>query len=436
MFRHILVTVLLLQPAAAFANFLTGLQAYENKDFATAQYEFSALLPIANEQAAFNLAAMAFNGEGQAADKVKALAYFELAAALGHPQAAAMIKKIKPALSDTDVAVAATMQAKLMQSVVIHQAEPESMNTELEAIKRVEPKYPVEAARNGQFGYVTVRYVVDEQGAVIAVDTLDSFPKDVFERSAMTAVKRWKYQPTGNKQLGSVKITFSIGPLQQKNLENWLDKHQVWAYAAAGSPQHQEALGSILHLVDNNSGVTVTKDDKAAFTAASLPESLFAKYRNFQNRSIENFSGYAKVAVNDEGIVTEILEAKNQKTHSAESLLLNKPLPNIKEAGVYSLITQLDKKVWINKVVAVNPLYQYEYWWKAAAKNGDLRAQRFLAATDKQWEDYLLSKDDPQVQTWVGARMLLDGDTTTGRALLAKAQQQNYQLALELKDNL
>lgn len=436
MLRKILVTALLLQPAAAFANFLTGLQAYENKDYATAQYEFSALLPIANEQAAFNLAAMAFNGEGQVADKVKALAYFELAATLGHPQAADMIKKIKPALSATDVAVAATMQAKLTQSVVIHEGEPESTNTELEAIKRVEPKYPVEAARKSQFGYVTVRYVVDEQGAVIAVDALDSFPENVFERSAMTAVKRWKYQPTGKKQLGSVKITFSIGPLQQKSLENWLDKHQVWAYAAAGSPQHQEALGSILHLVDNNSGVTLAKDDKAPFTAESLPESLFAKNRNIQNRSIEHFSGYAKVAVNDEGIVTEILEAKNQQTHSAESLLLNKPLPNIKEAGVYSLITQLDKKVWINKVVAVNPLYQYQYWWKTAAKNGDLRAQRFLAATDKQWEDYLLAKDDPQVQTWVGARMLLDGDTTNGKALLAKAREQNYALAQELTDTL
>ena len=436
MLRKILFTAFVLHHTAACANFLTGLQAYEKKDYAAAQYEFSALLPLANEQAAFNLAAMAVNGEGQAVDNVKALAYFELAATLGHENALTQVNKLKPKLTAEESAAATTLLAKLTQSVVIQESSPESNHPELEVLKRVAPEYPADAARKGQFGYVTIRYVVDEQGAVIAVDTLDSFPENVFERAAMKAVKRWTYQPTGKKQIGSVKLTFSIGPLQQKAMEKWLEKHQVWAYAAAGSPQHQEALGSILHLIDNNAGVDLAKDEQAPFTAASLPKSLFAKYRHFRSRPIEHFSGYAKVVVNDEGVVTEILAAKNQKTHSAEALLLNKPLSNVKEAGVYSLITQHDKKVWINKVVAINPLYQYEYWWKTAAKNGDLRAQRFLAATDKQWEDYLLSKDDPQVQTWVGARMLLDGDTANGQALLAKARQQNYPLALELSDTL
>ena len=436
MLRKLLFTALLLQPPAAFANFLTGLLAYEKKDYATAQYEFSALIPIANEQAAFNLAAMAFNGEGQAADQAKALAYFELATTLGHPDAPAMVAKIKSTLDAEQTATAAELLAKLQQSVMISEVEPEEAPTELDATKRVAPKYPVDAARKGQFGYVTIRYIVDEQGSVIAVDTLDSFPENVFERSAMNAVKRWTYQPTGKKQIGSVKMTFSIGPLQQKALEKWLDKHQVWEYAAAGSPPHQETLGSLLHLVNNNSGVHLETDDKAIFNAKALPENLFSKFPHFRSQPIANFSGYAKVAVNDEGIVTQILEAKHQHSGTTAQVLLNKPLSNVKKAGIYSLSTQLDKKVSISQVVPVNPLYQYEYWWKTAAKNGDLRAQRFLAATSKQWEDYLLSKDDPQVQTWVGARMLLDGDAKSGKALLAKAQQQNYPLALELKDTL
>ena len=434
MLRKILFTALALQHAAASANFQTGLMAYENKDFSTAQYEFSALLPIANEQAAFNLAAMAFNGEGQATNKVKALAYFELAASLGHPDAPSMIKKIKPALSVADAAAATALLTKLTQSIVIHESAPEYKSPELEAMKRVSPEYPVEAARKGQFGYVTIRYMVNEQGEVIAVDALDSFPEKVFERSALNAVKRWKYQPTGKKQIGSVKMNFSIGPLKQQALEKWLDKHQLWAYAAAGSPQHQEALGSILHLIHNNSGVELAKDEQATFTTEALPKVLFSPLGHHRTHRIENFSGYAKVAVNDEGVVTQILEAKNQQAQSAEAILLHKPLGNVTEKGIYSLTTQLDKKVLISKVVGVNPLYQHEYWWKTAAKNGDLRAQRFLAATEKQWEDYLLSKDDPQVQTWVGARMLLDGDSVTGKALLTKAQQQNYPLALDLKD--
>jgi TonB family protein len=436
MLRKLLFTALVLHHAAASANFLTGLQAYENKDYATAQYEFSALLPLANAQAAFNLAAMAINGEGQAVDKVKALAYFELAASLGHEDALTQVNKIKPKLSAEQSAAATNLLAKLNQSILIRDIEPEETKAELEAITRIAPEYPKDAARNGQFGYVTIRYVVDEQGAVIAVDTLDSFPENVFERSAMKAVKRWRYQPTGKKQLGAVKMTFSMGQLQQKTLEKWLEKHQVWAYAAAGSPQHQEALGSLLHLIDNNSGLVLEKDANASFSAKGLPAELFGKGIHLRDRPIEDFSGYAKVVVDDDGIVTRILEAKDQQKHSAEAVLLNKPLKNIKEAGVYSLVTQLDNKVAIHKVLAVNPLYQYQYWWKAAAKNGDLRAQRFLAAYSKEWESYLLSKDDPQVQTWVGARMLLDGDTENGKALLAKALDQNYPLAQELEDTL
>jgi len=437
MLRKILFAALLLQPPAAFANFLTGLQAYENKDYATAQYEFSALLPLANEQAAFNLAAMAFNGEGQAEDKAKALAYFELAAALGHPDTAAMVNKIKPKLNAEQVKTAARLLAKLQQSVVISDVEPETENKpDLQAIERVSPKYPQNAARKGLFGYVNIRYVVDEQGGVIAVDTLDSFPENVFEKEAMAAVKQWRYQPTGKKQLGSVKMTFSMGPLQQKSLEKWLKKYQMWAYATAGSPQHQEALGSLLHLVQNNAYVGLENDEQAAFDANKLPAALFSKKSNIPNTTIEHFDGYAKVEVNDEGIVTKIVEAKYQRSKSAEEILLNKPLPNSLKAGVYSLSKQIDDKVSIHQYVRANPLYQYEYWWKTAAKNGDLRAQRFLAATSTQWEDYLLSKDDPQVQTWVGARMFLDGDTANGKALLAKAQRQNYPLALELKGTL
>ena len=260
MLRKILFTALVLHHTSAAANFLIGLQAYEKKDYATAQYEFSALLPIANEQAAFNLAAMAFNGEGQQANKVQALAYFELAATLGHPDASGMINKIKPTLSAVDVAAATSMLAKLSQSIVIHEAEPEDKEQELEAIKRVPPVYPTEAARKSQFGYVTIRYVVDEQGTVIAVDALDSFPEKVFERAALNAVKRWKYQPTGKKQLGSVKITFSIGPLRQQYLEKWLEKHQMWAYAAAGSPQHQEALERVSEQCFDSLGIRIFSD--------------------------------------------------------------------------------------------------------------------------------------------------------------------------------
>jgi TonB family protein len=436
MFRKILLTALVLQHSVACADFLTALQAYEKKDYATAQFEFSALLPLANEQAAFNLAAMAFNGEGQAVDKIKALAYFEFAASFGHQQAPEQALRIKQSLTTADVTKASELLAQLTKSVVIHDSQPEIEKSELEAIKRVAPEYPSTAASRGLFGYVTIRYVVNEKGNVIAVDALDSFPEHVFERSAMNAVKKWQYKPTGKKQLGTVKMTYSMGTLDKRSMERWLDQYQVWPYAVAGSPQHQEALGSFLHLMHNNAGINLEVDENASFDPKKLPSELFAKRTYHRPQEIEHFSGFAQVTVNKDGIVTKILQAKDQKSHSADEILLNKPLANIRKAGTYNLVSQTDNKVSIIPVVRVNPLYRYQYWWTTAAKNGDLRAQRFLASMDKQWENYLLDKNDPQTQTWAAARMLLEGDTELGKALLAKAQQQNYPLAQELKDSL
>ncbi|MBU2428680.1 MAG: hypothetical protein KKA56_17540, partial [Gammaproteobacteria bacterium] len=157
MFRKILLTALVLQHSVACADFLTALQAYEKKDYATAQFEFSALLPLANEQAAFNLAAMAFNGEGQAVDKIKALAYFEFAASFGHQQALEQALQIKQKLTTADFTKASELLAQLTKSVVIHDSQPEIEKSELEAIKRVAPEYPSTAASRGLFGYVTIR---------------------------------------------------------------------------------------------------------------------------------------------------------------------------------------------------------------------------------------------------------------------------------------
>ncbi len=41
---------------------LQALQAYQQQDFATADSKFTELLPLGNEVASFNLAAMALNG--------------------------------------------------------------------------------------------------------------------------------------------------------------------------------------------------------------------------------------------------------------------------------------------------------------------------------------------------------------------------------------
>ncbi|WP_337878660.1 energy transducer TonB [Rheinheimera sp.] len=60
---------------------------------------------------------------------------------------------------------------------------------------RIEPKYPVQAARDGIQGWVKLSYSIDSAGQVTNVQVLEAEPKRVFEREAIRALQQWKYQP-------------------------------------------------------------------------------------------------------------------------------------------------------------------------------------------------------------------------------------------------
>jgi len=66
---------------------------------------------------------------------------------------------------------------------------------ELTPLVRALPQYPPEAARRRIEGYVILRFTVTETGAVADPEIVRSDPRGVFERAAIRAVLRWKYQP-------------------------------------------------------------------------------------------------------------------------------------------------------------------------------------------------------------------------------------------------
>lgn len=78
----------------------------------------------------------------------------------------------------------------------------------LKPVKRVEPQYPPEAARNGTTGFVEVEFEVDPAGKVSKVSVLSAKPTRTFESSAVRAVKQWQFAPGGGK--GKVRLDFSL----------------------------------------------------------------------------------------------------------------------------------------------------------------------------------------------------------------------------------
>ena len=70
-----------------------------------------------------------------------------------------------------------------------------SVARELTPLVRIPPEYPASALMRGIQGQVVLRFTVTETGAVADPEVLRSDPPGIFDRAAIRAVLRWKYQP-------------------------------------------------------------------------------------------------------------------------------------------------------------------------------------------------------------------------------------------------
>ncbi|MBL4941044.1 MAG: energy transducer TonB [Colwellia sp.] len=62
-------------------------------------------------------------------------------------------------------------------------------------IVRIEPKYPIQAARDGKEGWVRLSFTINEIGGVIDVKVIEAKPKRIFDKEARRALRKWKYRP-------------------------------------------------------------------------------------------------------------------------------------------------------------------------------------------------------------------------------------------------
>jgi protein TonB len=69
------------------------------------------------------------------------------------------------------------------------------IDTDATPISRVPPQYPLEARRDGVQGYVTMEFTIRPDGSVTDVTVVGSHPKGVFEKAAVRALSRWKFEP-------------------------------------------------------------------------------------------------------------------------------------------------------------------------------------------------------------------------------------------------
>jgi TonB family protein len=420
----------------ARADMLEALKAYETQQFSIAKQQFEQLLPLGNELAAFNLGAMAYQGEGQESNLTAALAYFMLAAQLQHPQAKDLLETLAANATELQLEQATHRYKQLKQLLVIKESNATTeTDTELpEPIKRVAPEYPKSALANGVFGYVKARFLVNEQGEVTAVDTLDAYPEHIFEQATIRAVKRWRYEPSDKKHLLHVRLDYAInGGVKLSAVERVMEKHKLWQFALAGAPQHQFVLGTLLSLIDVQSANSVWYDPELPL--AAQPDFSIYKDRARLKANFNGFWGTALVRVAKDGTIIEQISAQIEEKSEITNVT-GLTLRGEVETDVYRI-----ERISVNGVskVFATPAIQTSrsmsgmFWWEQAAKNGSLDAQRVMAAYDKQWENYLLARQDEEVMAWTGTRLILEGQRELGMQLLEQAIAKNYQPAKDMK---
>ena len=88
-------------------------------------------------------------------------------------------------------------EQRAAQQAATQQAAARPAASDLRAISTPPPKYPTEALRSQQSGEVVVEFTVGVDGSVTEARVVRSNPPRVFDREAVAAVKRWRFQPVG-----------------------------------------------------------------------------------------------------------------------------------------------------------------------------------------------------------------------------------------------
>ena len=93
--------------------------------------------------------------------------------------------------------------------------------------KRIEPRYPISAAKNNISGCVDLIVGIDQNGKAQGYKVRSSYPKGVFDKNAAAAMVKWKWQATEKNTdntpvLTSIRMDFSTSrnPSDPEYLQN------------------------------------------------------------------------------------------------------------------------------------------------------------------------------------------------------------------------
>ncbi|WP_206483668.1 energy transducer TonB [Thalassotalea sp. G2M2-11] len=88
--------------------------------------------------------------------------------------------------------------------------------------KRVEPKYPIKAVKNGLEGCVRMQFFINSDGKPIYVEPIKSSNPKLFDGAAVKALSKWRYKPSESNhnktpERQTVELSFSMSSISDVN---------------------------------------------------------------------------------------------------------------------------------------------------------------------------------------------------------------------------
>jgi protein TonB len=107
------------------------------------------------------------------------------------PPDLSMAKSNKPSQDMGDMAFAIDVDVDVGGTSIAIAAS----DSDVVPIVRVTPQYPLRASERGIEGWVEVEFTISKLGTVKNPMVMNSHPSSIFDRSALKAIRKWKYNP-------------------------------------------------------------------------------------------------------------------------------------------------------------------------------------------------------------------------------------------------
>jgi TonB family protein len=95
-----------------------------------------------------------------------------------------------------DAGADATRITAVESEITVAQVVPPPLaESSLHKIRHVDPEYPADARASGAGGWVDLDLIVEADGTVSEIAVVGAQPKGLFEKAAVSAARKWRYEP-------------------------------------------------------------------------------------------------------------------------------------------------------------------------------------------------------------------------------------------------